>query len=211
MDLSVSGDEAREIRRLAATLRGETPGERLVLATAATLTPADTAAAHAAAAELLDRSFVLDPDQSGRPETGIVSNFIRAGQLERAEAVMERVMAEARAKGLVQRHALMLMMRGWIELERGKLIAAAEDLRDALDFAQELSIPAASSVAMLAVVLAECGELTEAGAILDEFGVSGSLAPTQVMNLTLHFRARVRQAQGRHDDALADALEVGRR
>ncbi len=211
MDLSVSGDEALEIRRLAATLPGDTPGERLVLATAATLTPADTAAAHAAAAELLDRSLVLDPEHSARPETGIVSNFIRAGQLERAETVIERVMAEARAKGLVHRHALMLSMRGWVGFERGDLGAAEEDLRDTLDFAQELSIPAAPLAAMLAAVLAERGEPTEAGEVLDEFGVSGPLAPTQVMNLALYFRARVRQAQGRHDDAIADAVEVGRR
>ena len=31
------------------------------------------------------------------------------------------------------------------------------------------------------------------------------------MSLALHFRARVRLEQGRADEALADALEVGRR
>ena len=211
MDLSVSGDEALEIRRLAATLPGDTPGERLVLATAATLLRRTRRLRYAAAAELLDRSLVLDPEHSARPETGIVSNFIRAGQLERAETVIERVMAEARAKGLVHRHALMLSMRGWVGFERGDLGAAEEDLRDTLDFAQELSIPAAPLAAMLAAVLAERGEPTEAGEVLDEFGVSGPLAPTQVMNLALYFRARVRQAEGRHDDAIADAVEVGRR
>ena len=39
------------------------------------------------------------PTQPGHPETGIVSNFIRAGRLERAQAVVERVMDDARGAG----------------------------------------------------------------------------------------------------------------
>jgi tetratricopeptide (TPR) repeat protein len=140
MDPAAGDDEPEQLRRLAATLSGDTRAERLVLATAASVTPADTAAAHAAAAELLDRSVLLDPDQPGRPETGIVSNFIRAGQIERAEIVVERVMDDARSRGLVHRYGLMLSMRGWIALERGELAAAEEDLRDALDLAQDLDL-----------------------------------------------------------------------
>jgi DNA-binding CsgD family transcriptional regulator len=211
MDPAPGDDEPERLRRLAATLSGETRGERLVLATAASITPADTAAAHAAAAELLDRSLLLDPDQMGRPETGIVSNFIRAGELERAELVVERVMDEARSRGLVHRHGVMLSMRGWIALERGELAAADEDLREALDLGREIDVPPVSLAVMLALVVAERGEPAAAGEIVDEFGASGQLPEHQVMSLVLHFRARVRLAQGRDDDALADALEVGRR
>jgi DNA-binding CsgD family transcriptional regulator len=64
---------------------------------------------------------------------------------------------------------------------------------------------------MLAVVLAERGEPAAAESVLDEFGASGRLPEHQVMRPALHFRARVRLAQGRDDDALADALDVGRR
>jgi DNA-binding CsgD family transcriptional regulator len=211
MDPAAGADEPEQLRRMAATLSGDTRGERLVLATAASVTPADTAAAHAEAAELLDRSVLLDPDQPGRPETGIVSNFIRAGQLERAELVVERVMDEARSQGLVHRHGLMLSMRGWIALERGELAAAEDDFREALDLARDINLPPITLAAMLALALAERGEPVAAGEVLDEFRVSGRLPEHQVMSLVLHFRARVRLAQGRDDDALADALEVGRR
>jgi DNA-binding CsgD family transcriptional regulator len=211
MDPAAGEDEPDQLRRLAASLSGETRGERLVQATAAALTPADTAAAHAEAAELLDRSVLLDPDQPGRPETGIASNFIRAGRLDQAERVVERVMQAARSQGLVHRHGLMLSMRAWIALERGELAAAEEDLREALDLARDIDFPPISLAAMLAVVLAERGEPAAAGAVLDEFGASGQLPEHQVMNPALHFRARVRLAQGRDDDALADAREVGRR
>jgi DNA-binding CsgD family transcriptional regulator len=211
MDPTGGGDEPERLRRMAPTLSGETRGERLVLATAASITPADSASAHAAAAELLERSVLLDPDQPGRPETGIVSNFIRAGQLERAELVVRRVMDEARSQGLVHRHGLMLSMRAWIALERGELGAAEEDLREALDLARDIGLPPIMLAAMLAVVLAERGEPAAAGAVLDEFGASRRLPEHQVMSPVLHFRARVRLAQGRDDDALADALDVGRR
>ena len=211
MDPGAGDEEPEAIRRLAATLSGETRAERLVLATAASVTPAATAAAHAEAAELLDRSVLLDPDRAGRPETGIVSNFIRAGRLERAEQVVERVMEHARSHGLVQRHGLMLSMRGWIALERGDLAGAEEALREALDLAQDIDLPPVSLAAMLAVVLAERGEQVAAAELLDEFGVSGELPEHQVMSLVLYFRARVRLMEGRADDALADAVEVGRR
>jgi DNA-binding CsgD family transcriptional regulator len=211
MDPTAGDDEPERLRRLAATVSGETRGERLVLATAASITPADSASVHAAAAELLERSVLLDPDQPGRPETGIVSNFIRAGQLERAELVVRRVMDEARSQGLVHRHGLMLSMRAWIALERGELAAAEEDLREALDLARDIGLPPIMLAAMLAVVLAERGEPAAAGSVLDEFGASGRLPEHQVMSPVLHFRARVRLAQGRDDNALTDALDVGRR
>ena len=173
MDPAAGDDEPERIRRLAATLSGETRAERLVLATAASITPQDTAAAHAAAAELLDRSVLLDPDQTGRPETGIVSNFIRAGQLVRAERVVERVMENARAKGLVQHHGLMLTMRGWIALERGELAGAEDDLREAVELSQAIGVAPVSLAAMLAVVLAERGERAAADEVLDELGRPG--------------------------------------
>ena len=211
MDPSAGDDEPERLRLLAATLSGDTPAERLVLATAASVTPEDTAEAHAAAAELLDRSVLLDPEQAGRPETGIVSNFIRAGRLEDADRVVARVMDDARSRGLVQRHGLMLSMRAWIALERGELAAAEEDLRAALDLARDIDLSPVTAAAMLAVVLAERGEPAAAGEVLDQYGVAGELPEQQVMNVVLHLRARVRDAQGRADEALADALDVGRR
>jgi DNA-binding CsgD family transcriptional regulator/tetratricopeptide (TPR) repeat protein len=211
MDPAAGDDEPEQLRRLAATLSGETRAERLVLASAASMTPHDSAAQHAAAAELFDRSLLLDPDQPGRPETGIVSNFIRAGRLERAELVVERVMEQARSQGLVHRHALMLSMRAWIALERGDLTGAEEDLRDALALTQDIDLSPILLAVMLAVVLVERGEPAAADGVLNEFGVSGPLPEHQVMSPALHFRARVRLAQGRADEALADALEAGRR
>ena len=56
MDPSIDGDEPERLRALAATLAGETPAERDVLAAAAVITPTDTADEHARAAELVQRT-----------------------------------------------------------------------------------------------------------------------------------------------------------
>ena len=108
----------------------------------------------------------------------------------------------------------MLSMRGWIALERGALASARDDLAAALSLAADhaaLRAISAPAVMMLAVVRAEQGAAAEAGALVDDNRLGGDLPEHQVMNLVLHFRSRVRLAQGRADEALADALDVGRR
>ncbi|MDA0161109.1 AAA family ATPase [Solirubrobacter ginsenosidimutans] len=211
MDPSTGGDEPERLIALAKTLNGDTPAERRVLATAALITPVDTAAEHARAALLVHRAAA---DGSRVSVTGVVSNLIRAGRLDDAERIAEEVLASARAAGLIQRHALMLSMRGWISLERGNLVAAREDLEAALELGPQLELPAtvvASAAAMLALVVAEQGELERADDLLTAHGLQDDLPEHQVMNLLLHFRSRIRGLQGRPDDALSDAQGVGRR
>ncbi len=212
MDLGVSGDEVERLQARAATLRGDTPAERFALAVSAMMRGSDTAEDHAAAAALIDRAVAAGPLPPGSPETGIVSNLIRAGRLEAAERYVERSVAHARRHGLVRSYGLMVGMRGWIELERGALEAAEADLRTATDTGEEHPAPSAGPMgALLAVVLAEQGRLAEAGDVLARFGLEGAVPEHQVMKIVLLARARVRAAQGRRAEALADALELGRR
>jgi DNA-binding CsgD family transcriptional regulator/tetratricopeptide (TPR) repeat protein len=102
-------------------------------------------------------------------------------------------------------------MRGWIALERGRLAAAEDDLRLSLELSEDVGTPMRPIAAMLALALAERGELEQAEALIAETRLAGELPEQQVMNLTLFFRARVRVLTGRAEEALADALEVGRR
>ncbi|HEY1273906.1 MAG TPA: AAA family ATPase [Thermoleophilaceae bacterium] len=209
MDASVPGDEPERLMRLADTLSGETPGERWLLATAAAMTPADTASDHAHAADLMERGLGASA-RSGFNETGVVSNFIRAGRLDAAERVAARALEEARRRGFLWRYAVMLSMRGWIGLERGDLGEAEADLRAALELEADVGgVP--SNAALLAVVLAERGHTDDAERAIGDHGLGGDLPEHQVMNLLLHFRSRVRLAQGRLEEALADSLEVGAR
>jgi DNA-binding CsgD family transcriptional regulator len=211
MDLGVGGDEPERLRARAAALPGDTPAQRYAIAFASMMGGADSADDHAAVAEALERILALGPLPPGSPDTGIVSNLLRASRLETAGGLIEAKLAEARAGGLVQRYALMVGMRGWLELEAGDLSGAEADLGASLELAAELAIPAGPFAGMLALVLAEQGRLAEADELLDSAGLAGVLPEHQVMNVLMFARSRVRLAQGRRDEALADALEVGRR
>ena len=211
MDPEVGGDEPERLIALAKTLAGDTPAERRVLATAALITPVDTAAEHARAALLVHRAAA---DGGRVSATGVVSNLIRAARLDDAERIAEEFLASARAGGLIQRHALMLSMRGWIWLERGNLAAARDELESALELGPQLDLPVtmvASLAGMQALVVAEQGELERADDLLTAHGLQDDLPEQQVMNLLLHFRSRIRGLQGRPQDALEDAQSVGRR
>ena len=77
-------------------------------------------------------------------------------------------------------------MRGWIWLERGALPEARDDFESALAFVRDVALPPAvtkASAAMLALVLAEQGELAHADDLLERHGVAGELPEQQVMNL----------------------------
>jgi DNA-binding CsgD family transcriptional regulator/tetratricopeptide (TPR) repeat protein len=211
MDATIPGDESERLRQLAETLRGETPAERWVLATAASMAPADSAAHHAHVADLLERALADGGIAAGFPETGVISNRIRAGKLDAAERTVTRVIAEARGRGLVHRYSVMMFMRGWIELERGALAEAEADLASALELAVDVAGPTQATAAVFALVLAEQGRLDDAEQAIAQHELAGELPEHQVMNVALHFRSRIRLAQGRPDNALADALEVGRR
>ena len=181
-----------------------------MLAAAAVIKPVDTAEAHAHAAELVQRART-DAD---RFDTGIVSNLIRAGRLDQAQAAAEAALTAARAGGFIQRHASMLGMRGWISLERGELAEARDDLEGALALAPDVALPppvTKASAAMLALVLAEQGEFAHADALLDQHDLAGELPEHQVMNLLLTSAPACVRCKGRADEAREDALEVGRR
>ena len=211
MDLDVAGDEERRLRTLAATLPGDTPGERFVLISVDMMTPATTAAGHAAAAERLAGALAEGLPAIGTPETGVISNLIRAERLEAAQAFTEAGLAEARDGGLVPRYALMLGMRGWIEAERGALREAEADVRRALELGAETRTQTRPLAGVAAATLVELGDAEKADAMLAAHALDGLLPPHQVFNLVLLWRAGLRAAQGRRDEALADVLELGAR
>jgi DNA-binding CsgD family transcriptional regulator/tetratricopeptide (TPR) repeat protein len=211
MRLGGGEDTVARFTARVAGLRGETPAERFALASAAGLRPDATAREHAEVAELLDAALAGGPLPVPVPETGIVTNLIRAGRLDAAEDAVARRLERAQASGSVVRFALMLQMRAWIALERGALPAAEADLARALELAEELGAQAGGFAVALGQVLAERGRGEEGEALLVAHGLTGDLPEHQVMNVALAGRATVRLAQGRDDAALADLLELGRR
>jgi DNA-binding CsgD family transcriptional regulator/tetratricopeptide (TPR) repeat protein len=212
MDPRIGRGDIERLRRRAAELAGDTPAECYVLASVAAVTPDDTAEEHARTAELMIASAnsggVRPP---GSPGTDIATNLMRAGRFEQAEAFVGAGIEAARRDGRVASYALLIGMRGYLQLERGQLLPAEADLRAALELTEELGGPAGSLAVLLALVHAEQGRLQDAERLLDEHAMTGQLPEHQVMTPVLYARARVRAIQGRREHALTDAIEVGRR
>jgi DNA-binding CsgD family transcriptional regulator len=211
MDLGAGQGALARLERRTRGLTGATPAERLALAAVAAAHPDQTAAEHARVAELLDGVLDAGPLPVRVPETGVISNLIRAGRLEAAAEAIERRMAAARASGGLVRFAVLLQMRAWVALERGALADAEADGARAVELAREFGAPTGPVAASLAQILAERGDLIRAQALLEDGAVTGELPEHQVMNIVLFARAVVRLAQRRTDEALADLLDVGRR
>jgi DNA-binding CsgD family transcriptional regulator/tetratricopeptide (TPR) repeat protein len=211
MDPSIRGDEVERLRRRAPELAGDTPAECYVLACVAAMTPDDTAAEHARTADLMIASAAGGVRPPGSPDTDIATTLMRAGRFEQAEAFVGAGIEAARRDARVASYAVLVGMRGYLQLERGELLLAEADLRAALELAQELGGPAGPLAALLAVVQAERGLLDDAERLLDEHGMAAELPEHQVMTPVLYGRARVRALQGLREQALSDAIEVGRR
>ena len=211
MDPSIGGDEVERLRRLALELAGDTPAECYVLACVAAMTPDDTAAEHARTAELMIASAAGGIRPPVLSDTDIATTLMRAGRLEQAEAFVGAGVEAARRDGRVASYAVLVGMRGYLQLERGELLLAEADLQAALELAQELGGPAGPIATVLAVVRAEQGRLEDAERLLDQHGMTAELPEQQEMTPVLYARARVRALQGRREQALIDATEVGRR
>jgi DNA-binding CsgD family transcriptional regulator len=125
--------------------------------------------------------------------------------------LLDETIAEARASGDSGMLAIGLAVRGWLALRLGDLTAAEVDTRTALA-ASELRTPMLFRVlngGVLAHVLLEQGELNATDEVLVplESEIERDSLTAAVLRLA---RGRLRVAQGRIEDGLADFLGVGR-
>ncbi|MDW5598914.1 hypothetical protein VSS74_31435, partial [Conexibacter stalactiti] len=202
------------VARLAAGLAGETPGERLVRAVAASESPGETAAELARATELA--AWSLDaPRPWPDPTAGVgeAAMFLHAGRPAAAAEVVERIVAQAAREGSQIRYAMGLATRGVVALDVGDLRTAEAELATALDALAEARAErmARTTVAFHAMALAERGALDRAEAALEQHGLTGAVPEQMLFNPLLFMRGQLRLAQRRAVEAEADFRELGRR
>ncbi|MGW2749159.1 LuxR C-terminal-related transcriptional regulator [Streptomyces sp. NPDC001450] len=151
-----------------------------------------------------DESFVytgavLAVSVAGRPELA----------LSRVDASMER--QRGRGSGLARGYVHTL--RAGAHYRLGNVDDCLRDARTALDALRSVGVraPANHSAAMWADALVKQGRADEAEQLLERQGLNGSLAPHWANDFTTLVRGRVRRAQGRLRQALADFLDSGER
>ena len=208
----------RQVARERAEHDPAAPPELLAVAAfTAVLTnePAEAGAALARRAIAAGRDAL--PDRTDRPWFSYATWFSQttvsllwAEQYDDVGPLLDASIAKARASGDSGRLSVGLAHRGWLSFRRGDLGAAEDDSRTALG-AVELPAPTLYRVlngGILVATLVEQGELDEAAVALapmDAQAESGSLTAA----VLLFSRGRLRVAQGRTEEGLADLLAVG--
>jgi DNA-binding CsgD family transcriptional regulator len=156
----------------------------------------------------------LISEQSG--DSGLVMDagfaLGAAGDFSRAGRAWSDALADVRRRGSVIGFARCSCMRAILRLHQGALGEAESDARNSIEAGWEPGYRIARmAYGPLTESLVEQGELTAADGSLSAAGFAAGIADTYMLNFVLFSRGRLRLAQGRHDEAIADLDELGRR
>ena len=131
--------------------------------------------------------------------------LVLADEIERAEALIADIRADARARGSIDAHLTALTWGALLAVRRGDLVQAEADARESLEIATRYEVLWTKiwSAAILAGALIERGELDEADSVLAPIPTDAVLGTAAVLH-ALFARARLRVAQGRRAEAIDD-------
>lgn len=161
--------------------------------------------------EGLDEGAFIAEHTSASPMIGYASIvLVLADELDRADALLADVRAEARARGSIHAHLVALAWGSFLALRRGELRSAAGDARAALELARGLGAMWAVTwmVACLAEALYGRGELEEAAAVIDQSGLQLVLGTSAALHALLA-RGRIKMGLGDRAGAVADLRLAG--
>lgn len=194
-------------------LAGRTPGECLVLAYLAHARlddgrPAAEVAPIAERAANLEFAADLGTNSTWLIHTGTALRS--AERFEPALRLLDRVIAEAQARGSLRAYLLASMYRSAVFNRVGAVASAEADARAALT-AGAREVVLLPAVAQLVESLVEQDRLAEAWSLLERHHLDADLADFRHGTVLLFSRAMLRQARGELREALADLGEARRR
>jgi DNA-binding CsgD family transcriptional regulator len=157
-------------------------------------------------------AFGADPMVDGDPRGAALGNAALAlhsiDLLDEETALLDDAVAATEARGAVIARSVALHFRGMAALERGDLDGALTDAERALDIHRFGWDPAAWSSRTLTFIHIARDDLAAAAEAL-AIGEGADVGPPERL-LLLEARAALRLAEGRPEEALADALESNR-
>jgi DNA-binding CsgD family transcriptional regulator len=193
----------------------ESPGERAIAAIAAgEACVRDTPAARVAALAIR----ALGGDEL-KPELGLSSTafvpvvcaLMTVDRFAEAERVFAQVLELARAAGSVRAYVNVRAVRPFGLYLAGRLREAEVDAREALELAGQHAVALLPyAVAFLLDTLIDRGATDEADAVLAETALDREVPPVFPSTMLLARRGRLRRAEGRLAEALADLEACGK-
>jgi DNA-binding CsgD family transcriptional regulator len=207
-----------EVRRLLgpAIAHPRTPAER---AAVINLAVDETSLCQPAGKVVEMVELALSGDLLLREETSDSPLFIVAAEIllyaDQLDAAYEQFTAgleDARARGSVSGFVMSCCFRAHTAFRQGRVLAAETDARASLE-TEDTVLPhfLPTQLAALIDALMSRDQLQAAANELARHRLDGALTDEYHAAFLLDSRARLRLAQGRADDALADALDAGRR
>ncbi|HEX6388050.1 MAG TPA: AAA family ATPase, partial [Solirubrobacteraceae bacterium] len=207
---------ARELLERFVELPGDTPSQRMglvALALRAALAADRPAAEVARIAQRAarDNLIVDEVGPMGPPTYEALYALIMTDEHAAAGELADAIVTAARIQGSAMGHTSATTLRAFLNLCRGRLVDVEADARIALSaiVANEAITPFTHAV--LAEALVDRGELDEAEQVLAESALGPDLFNVVHFNPLFFSRGRLRAAQGRHEEALADFYEMAER
>ena len=199
-------------------LRGDTPGERLVLASLAFERARASESARAAVMHIeraLAEGRLLreqDYDVVG-PFYALLIGLLDTDALDLADRCLDEALLDARSRASVPAIAFLVAHRGWFAWRRGSIAQAEADAQTAIELlaAHDIHLGHRFALALLVETLIEGGDFKAAERTLVESGLGAEIPPGLAHNHLLQARGLLRLKQGRTQAALDDLLEFGRR
>ena len=198
-DVKIAADHLASLPR---DVRGETHGERLILAQLAyaAVIGGGTAeqATELARRALADGQLLAEEPLSSVAPYNAIGALEFSGELACAIHAYDRLLARARAEGDVFSYALVSSFRSHLKLWRGAVSDAIADARSAIDAGSQLGwdFVAPSAYANLINALLEAGELAAAEEALTASGIGAEIPDMLLFGDLLRSRGRLRLAQG---------------
>jgi len=206
---------AERLERVAETIVGATPAERLILASLGTQWLLEGRSAHEACAlaERAWRGGLLAEQTSASPMLyDAVYVPITADAFDVAARMCEETVADARARGSLLGIAITSSFRSHLAYRRGSIPDAESDARTGLEAAEIGGYAVAPmALAFLIDALLEQGELAAATQALEERPFEEEIPVGFMANFLLLSRARLRIARGQTEWGVADLRELAQR
>jgi len=206
---------ARRLERVGETIVGETPAERLILASLGTQRLLEGRPAREAAT-LAERAWtggLLAEQTSASPMLyDAVYVPIIAEQFGLAERICDETLADARARGSPLGIAITSCFRSHLAYRRGSIPDAETDARAGLEAAEIGGYAVAPmALAFLIDALLEQGDITAATRALEAHGFEDEIPANFMANFLLFSRAKLRIAAAHTEAGVTDLRELERR
>jgi DNA-binding CsgD family transcriptional regulator len=145
--------------------------------------------------------------------TTLVLALLRTDELDFCERVIERILAEGRARGAASAVASGLYLSAYLAHLRGDLPHAEADARAAVAAYEAIGVIARLPplTALFVDVLVDRGQIAEAAREISAAGMDGEMPDHWWFGPVLWSRGYLRLAQGRTRAGIDDLLEFGRR